>query len=79
VFVLGVVSAPLLLDLPVDVITAVVTSVRCCVANPAAMLLWALLIAALTAFGFATAMLGLVVVFPWLAHASWHAYRELVD
>lgn len=79
VFVLGVVSAPLLLDRPVDVITAVVTSVRCCVVNPAAMLLWALLIAALTAFGFATAMLGLVVVFPWLAHASWHAYRDLVD
>jgi uncharacterized membrane protein len=79
VFVLGVVSAPLLLDRPVDVITAVVTSVRCCVRNPGAMVLWALLIAGLTALGFATAMLGLVVVFPWLAHASWHAYRDLVD
>jgi uncharacterized membrane protein len=26
-----------------------------------------------------TALLGLVVVVPWLAHASWHAYRDLVD
>jgi uncharacterized membrane protein len=43
------------------------------------MQLWALLIAGLTVLGFATAMLGLVVVFPWLAHASWHAYRDLVD
>jgi uncharacterized membrane protein len=23
-------------------------------------------------------MMGLVVVVPWLAHASWHAYRDLV-
>ena len=23
--------------------------------------------------------LGLIVVVPWLAHASWHAYRDLVD
>ena len=25
------------------------------------------------------AMLGLAIVVPWLAHASWHAYRDLVD
>jgi uncharacterized membrane protein len=24
-------------------------------------------------------MVGLVVVVPWLAHASWHAYRDLVQ
>jgi uncharacterized membrane protein len=78
VFTLSVVSAPLLLDKPVDAITAAITSMRCCLANPGAMLLWALLIAGLTLIGFATAMLGLVVIFPWLAHASWHAYRDLV-
>jgi uncharacterized membrane protein len=80
VFAISVVTAPLLLDHPADdVITAVLTSVRCCAANPAATALWALLIAALTALGFATAMVGLVVIFPWLAHASWHAYRDMVD
>jgi uncharacterized membrane protein len=26
----------------------------------------------------ATAMLGLIVILPWLGHASWHAYRDLV-
>jgi uncharacterized membrane protein len=36
------------------------------------------LIAVLTAIGFATFMLGLIVVFPLLGHASWHAYRDLV-
>jgi uncharacterized membrane protein len=79
VFMLSAVTAPMLLDRPVDVITAVLTSVRCCVTNPAAMLLWAVLIALLTAIGFATLMLGLLVIFPWLGFASWHAYRDLVD
>jgi uncharacterized membrane protein len=78
VFTLSVVSAPLLLDRPVDTITAAITSMRCCLANPGAMLLWALLLVGLTLVGFATAMLGLIVIFPWLAHASWHAYRDLV-
>lgn len=79
VFAIGVVSVPLLVDRPVDAVTAVLTSLRCCARNPAAVLLWAALIAAMTAIGFATAMLGLVVVFPWLAHASWHAYRAMVQ
>ncbi|WP_431274168.1 DUF2189 domain-containing protein [Variovorax ureilyticus] len=79
VFALGVVSVPALIDRPVDVITAALTSLRCCARNPGAMLLWAALIATLTALGFATFMLGLIVIFPWLAHASWHAYREMVD
>lgn len=78
VFALSVVSAPLLLDRPVDVITAAITSVRCCLRNPLPMLLWALLIAFVTWVGIATLMLGLVLVFPWLAHASWHAYRGMV-
>jgi uncharacterized membrane protein len=72
------VSAPLLLDRPVDVITAALTSLRCCLRNPLPMIVWAVLIAALTLVGFATVMVGLVVIFPWLAHASWHAYRDLV-
>lgn len=78
VFALSVVSAPLLHHRPVDVITAMLTSLRCCTRNPGAMLLWAALIAGITALGFATAMVGLVIAFPWLGHASWHAYRDLV-
>ena len=79
VFALTVVTAPLLLDRPVDVVTAALASVRCCLRNPGAMLLWAALIAFITWVGIATFMLGLVLVFPWLAHASWHAYRALVE
>lgn len=79
VFALSVVTAPLLLDRDLDVVSAALTSLRCCTTNPGTMLLWAAIIAAVTALGFATFMLGLVIVFPLLGHASWHAYRELVE
>jgi uncharacterized membrane protein len=69
----------MMLDRPVDVVTAMLTSLRCCLANPGAMLVWGLLIALLTALGLATGLLGLVVVFPLLGHASWHAWRDLVE
>jgi uncharacterized membrane protein len=78
VFVLGVVTAPMLLDRDVDIVTAATTSLKACLAHPAATLTWAVIIAVLTAIGFATLMLGLVVIFPLLGHASWHAYRDLV-
>ena len=44
------------------------------------MALWAalLMLMLLTALGMATPLLGLMVVAPWLAHVSWHAYRDLV-
>jgi uncharacterized membrane protein len=32
----------------------------------------------LVALGFATFYVGLVVVVPWIGHATWHAYRETV-
>jgi uncharacterized membrane protein len=78
VFVFGIVTAPMLLDRDVDVVTAALTSLRACLANPGATLVWAVLIALLTAVGFATLMLGMVIIFPLLGHASWHAYRDLV-
>lgn len=78
-FASSVVALPLLLDRRDGVLSAVLTSWRCVMTNPAPLALWALLIIALTALGMATLLFGLVVVVPWLAHASWHAYRDLVD
>ena len=46
--------------------------------NPQPMLLWAWLIAMLTGFGIVTLYVGLIVVFPLVGHATWHAYRALV-
>jgi uncharacterized membrane protein len=78
VFASSVIAIPLLLDRRITVMQAVLTSVKAALQNPAPMALWATLIMALTVLGMlATAMVGLVVVVPWLAHASWHAYRDL--
>ncbi len=77
-FISSVVALPLLLDRPHSVLQAVTTSASAALASPPAMALWATLILVLTLVGMATFMVGLVVVVPWLAHASWHAYRDLV-
>jgi uncharacterized membrane protein len=78
VFTLSSVAVPLLLDKDVDAVTAMVTSVRAVSQNPGPMLLWAAIIAGHMALGLATAFVGLVVIFPLLGHATWHAYRALV-
>jgi uncharacterized membrane protein len=79
VYASSVVAIPLLLDRRVSVLAAVLTSWRVVQAHPLPMALWAALLLGLTALGMATALLGLIVIAPWLAHASWHAYRDLVD
>ncbi|MBL8326418.1 MAG: DUF2189 domain-containing protein [Rubrivivax sp.] len=79
VFASSVVALPLLLDRKgVSVLQAVLTSWHAVLASPATMALWAALILALTGLGMATLLLGLVVIVPWLGHASWHAYRDIV-
>jgi len=77
-FSISVVSIPLILDRGTDAIVAAIASVRTLLANPAALLLWALLIAALIGIGFATRLVGLIVAVPIVGHATWHAYRELL-
>lgn len=79
VFASSVVTIPLLLDREISVLGAVLTSWRVVMDNPVTLALWAALIALLTLAGIATLMLGLVAVVPLLGHASWHAYRDLVD
>lgn len=79
VFASTVVAMPLLLDRPIGVLGAVLTSWKVVLEHPAALALWAVLLLGLTAVGMATAMVGLVVIVPWLGHASWHAYRDVVD
>ena len=78
-FASSVVSMPLLLDRRVTLFQAVLTSWQTVLVNPIPMALWAAIIMALTLLGLGTLLLGLVVVIPLLGHASWHAYRDLVD
>jgi len=78
VFCFSVVALPMMLDRGTDAITSALTSVNAVLKNKAVMLLWALMIASLVIFGFATAFLGLAVVLPLIGHATWHAYKETV-
>ena len=79
IFASTVVAMPLLLDRRVTLLQAVLTSWRVVLANPVPMAFWAALLLGITLLGLGSALLGLVVVIPLLGHASWHAYRDLVD
>ncbi len=78
IFASSVIAIPLLMDRDVGLLAAVLISVRAALVNPLPMALWATLILVFTLLGMATLLVGLVVAGPWLAHASWHAYRDLV-
>lgn len=79
VFASSVISMQLLLDRHVTALEAVLASWRVVLANPLLMAVWAGLLMALTMLGFATALIGMIVIVPLLGHASWHAYRDLLD
>ena len=78
VFVLVVVSAPMLLDPEADIFSATVTSVRAVLTNPGPTLLWAATIAILLLVTAASGLVLMIIVFPWLGLSSWHAFRALV-
>ena len=78
VFSVSVVSIPLMLDKEVDTVTAMIASVQAVLKNVLTMGIWAAIIVALSAVGFVTYFLGLIIIMPVLALASWHAYRDLI-
>ncbi|TAK53792.1 MAG: DUF2189 domain-containing protein [Gammaproteobacteria bacterium] len=78
-FATAVFSLPMIADRGVDMITACVSSVHAVLRNKRAALVWGGLIVALTALGFATLLIGLAVIMPWLAYAAWHGYRATLD
>jgi uncharacterized membrane protein len=78
VFALSVVTIPMVVERHVDAATAMRMSLRVTARDLPAMLVWAALIAGLVAIGFLTGLLGMIIIFPLLGHATWRAYRELV-
>ena len=78
VFCSMVVSLPMILDRDTDAITAAIASFRVVFENTAVMLLWGALIVALTLLALWPWGTGLVLLGPWLGHATWHAYRDAV-
>lgn len=78
VLVTSVVSFPLLLDRPVGLPVAVVTSVRVARKNPVTIAAWGLIVAAGLVLGALPLLVGLAIVMPVLGHATWHLYRRAV-
>ena len=79
IFASSVISMPLLLDRRIRLMDAVLASWQVVLANPLPMAVWSGLIMLLVLLGFASLMAGLLLIVPLLGHASWHAYRDLVD
>lgn len=68
-------SIPMMYDREVDALTAMGESWALVWNNRRAMIVWGAIVLALFLFSLATALVGLVVVFPLLGHATWHAYK----
>jgi uncharacterized membrane protein len=79
IFASSVVSMPLLLDKRVTVMQAVMTSWKAVITHPVILAFWAFLIMGFATLGLMSLFLGLIFVIPMLGHASWHAYKDLVD
>ena len=79
IFASTVVAMPLLLDRRATLLQAVLASWQVVVCNPLPMAFWAAIILGFTLLGLGSLLLGLIAVMPMLGHASWHAYRDLVD
>lgn len=78
-FCVSAFSLPMVMDRKTDLVTAIITSINAVLRNRKVMLLWATTILGGVLFSVITGLLGLVVIFPVIGHATWHAYRETVD
>lgn len=78
IFMLTVVSFPMLVDRRVSAWTAVKTSIAAVLANPRPMLTWGLIVAVALALGCLPIFVGLALVLPVLGHATWHLYRKVL-
>ena len=77
-FALTVICLPYLLDQEVDFVTAMIRSLEVTRKNLPVMIVWAVIIAALTLAAMVPWFLGLLVVLPLLGHATWHLDRIAV-
>jgi uncharacterized membrane protein len=78
VFAISVVSIPMILDRDTDAISAAITSLQVVFGNVLVMLLWGLLVTSLVVAALIPYGVGLLLIGPWLGHASWHAYQGSV-
>ncbi|MFC4351747.1 DUF2189 domain-containing protein [Fodinicurvata halophila] len=73
-FAISVFAIPMLLNEKSDALTAMGTSMAFVWNNLPVMLTWGVIVVVLFGLSTITGFLGLVVAFPVLGHATWHAY-----
>lgn len=78
-FAISAFSIPMMLDRRLDAFSAMGLSMSLVWNNLPAALLWGAIVLALAAFGLGTALIGLILIFPLLGHATWHAYAAVRD
>ena len=76
-FAISAFAIPMLLDERVDAFTAMGTSISMVFRNLRVMIAWGAVVLVLFLVAVATGLLGLIVVFPLLGHATWHSYRAI--
>jgi uncharacterized membrane protein len=76
-FAISVFSVPMLLDTRVDSLTAMGTSMKLVWNNLQPMLAWGAMVLVLFAVCVITGFVGMILIFPLLGHATWHAYRAV--
>lgn len=76
-FAISTFAIPMLLDEETDAFTAMGTSISLVWSNLPVMLTWGAIVLVLFLLSVATALVGLIVVFPLLGHATWHAYKAM--
>lgn len=78
-FAISAFSIPMLLDRDIDAFTAMGTSMRLALRNVLPMTVWGAIVLAAFLISLATGLVGLVIAFPLIGHATWHGYRAVRD
>lgn len=78
-YMISVLSIPMLLDRELDFVTAMISSFGYVRENFRVMVMWGAFIAIATFLAMIPWFLGLLLVLPLLGHASWHLYRLITN
>lgn len=79
VFSMSAIAFPMIIDRKSGATVAILCSLRAVAHNWRPLALWAGLIVAFSVAGLVVVYIGLIVTLPLIGHASYHAYRDLVE
>ncbi|MGQ7843832.1 DUF2189 domain-containing protein [Granulosicoccus sp. 3-233] len=79
VLMASAVAIPMLLDQTVSALEAVRSSVACFMRNKLVLSFWFLIVALAVILSLSLQYWPLLLLGPWLGHATWHSYEECLD